>query len=296
MLGAMDSRQLRYFVAVAEHGGVTKAAKALHIAQPTLTQGLRGLERELGVELFHRVGRGMTLSRAGQALLGPAQQVGEGLGLLAETARRIAQLDAGWLNLATSADLTVDPLTTLIGTFRARFPQVCVNVLDPGTSSVADLLREAVCEIAMVFLPFDASGTVTVPLGVRRLLLVLPPGERAVSRMPVPLARLGEVPLVTGPRGSVVRELIEARCAELDTTLDIAVEADSEERMQDLVLAGAGAALLTPPLAEEAGLRGAVVRRTDPLLEQRFGLVHRRAPLSPAAQAFVDVSSTFAVE
>ena len=71
----MDERRLRYFLAVAEEGGVTRAAERLGIAQPSLSQALRAFEAELGVELFHRVGRGMRLSSAGEQLVGPARQV-----------------------------------------------------------------------------------------------------------------------------------------------------------------------------------------------------------------------------
>ncbi|MEV0084723.1 LysR family transcriptional regulator [Saccharopolyspora sp. NPDC050642] len=289
----MDSRQLRYFVAVAEHGGVTKAAKALQVAQPTLTQGLRALERDLGVELFHRVGRGMVLSAAGEALLGPAMQVGGGLAALVDKARSIARLDGGWLNLVTSPGLGVDPLTGIIGMFRARYPKVCVNVLDPGTTSINELLRTAACEIAMTFLPAAVTGMVSVPLGVRRLLLVLPPESPIGSRMPVRLAELAGLPLVAGPRGNPIRDLLEVSCAP-GAPLNISVETESEEHARDLVLVGAGAALLPQSLAEQAGLRGALVRRTDPVLEQRIGVVHRSGPLSPAAVAFVDLSSEFA--
>jgi DNA-binding transcriptional LysR family regulator len=70
----MDDRRLRYFLTVVEEGSVTSAARRLHVAQPSLSQALRALESELGAELFHRVGRGLRLSAAGEALIGPARQ------------------------------------------------------------------------------------------------------------------------------------------------------------------------------------------------------------------------------
>ncbi|GAA5114151.1 LysR family transcriptional regulator [Pseudonocardia adelaidensis] len=70
----MDLRQLEYFLAVVEHGGVHRAA-ALHVAQPSLSQSLRRLERDLQADLFHRVGRGLVLAPAGEALIGPARQM-----------------------------------------------------------------------------------------------------------------------------------------------------------------------------------------------------------------------------
>jgi hypothetical protein len=71
----MDARQLEYFLAIVDHDGFGRAAQHLHIAQPSLSQVIAGLERELGVPLFHRIGRGVVLSPAGRELIGPARQV-----------------------------------------------------------------------------------------------------------------------------------------------------------------------------------------------------------------------------
>ena len=101
----MDLRQLSYVVAVADHGGFTRAAEAVHVTQPALSQAVRTLEAELGVELFHRTGRSVVLTAAGEALLGPARRalrdaetaraaVAEVAGL-AETGRRFQPLSDG---------------------------------------------------------------------------------------------------------------------------------------------------------------------------------------------------------
>src|SRR6185369_7325729 len=69
----VHARQLSYFLAVVDHGGFGRAASVLRIAQPTLSQSVKGLERELGAELFHRAAPGVVLTAAGRALLGPAR-------------------------------------------------------------------------------------------------------------------------------------------------------------------------------------------------------------------------------
>ena len=71
----MELRQVEYVVGVAEHGGFTRAATALHVTQPALSEGVARLEAELGVELFHRVGRRVVLSAAGEAFLDPARRL-----------------------------------------------------------------------------------------------------------------------------------------------------------------------------------------------------------------------------
>ena len=75
----MDTRQLKYFIAVIDHRGFSRAADHLQISQPSLSQAISGLERELGVPLFHRVGRGVVPTVAGDHLIAPARQVLRGL-------------------------------------------------------------------------------------------------------------------------------------------------------------------------------------------------------------------------
>src|SRR5260370_5281973 len=78
----MELREIDYVVGVGEQGGFTRAADALHVTQPALSEGIRRLEAELGLELFHRVGRRALLSSAGEAFLEPARQVPRALGVL----------------------------------------------------------------------------------------------------------------------------------------------------------------------------------------------------------------------
>src|SRR3954464_4801838 len=88
--GRVELRQLEYVVAVVDHGTFTRGAAAVHVAQPTLSQGIRALETELGVDLFHRVGRRAVLADAGAAFLGPARQA------LHDVAMARDSVAAGW--------------------------------------------------------------------------------------------------------------------------------------------------------------------------------------------------------
>ena len=95
----MELRQLRYVLAVVDHGGFTRAAAAEHIAQPSLSQAIRVLERELGVELFYRLGRRVTLTPAGEAIIGPARQVLRDLATVHAVVADVQGLRAGHLDM-----------------------------------------------------------------------------------------------------------------------------------------------------------------------------------------------------
>jgi LysR family carnitine catabolism transcriptional activator len=288
----MDERRLKYFLAVVEEGGVTKAASHLRVAQPSLSQTLRALEAELGVELFHRAGRGLRLSAAGAALVGPAREVLNAIDAARVAVGEVVEVLAGTLQIAALATLAVDPLAGLIGGFRRAYPGVGVRVREPDTAAgLGTMVREGVCELGLAHLPLPREGLRTRELGRQELLFVLPADTALPGTGALAAATLRDIPLVVSPSGTSTRMLLEQALEAVGVTPRIAVEAGAREAIVPLVLAGAGAALLPAPLAREAGRRGAVVRAARPSIVRRIGLVHRAGQLSPAARAFVALTA-----
>ncbi len=282
----MDERRLRYFLAVVEDGGVTRAATRLRIAQPSLSQALRALEAELGAELFHRVGRGMQLSSAGQQLVGPARHVLRAMDEARNAVAGVSELRSGTLEVAALPTLAVDPMATLIGRFREQHPGIQIHVHEPESADgVRSMIRDGVCELGAAHLPLPRDGLRARPLGEQELLFILPPGSSAGK--PLRPRELAETPLIVSPPGTSTRMLLEQALAPVGVTPRIAVETSAREAIVPLVLSGAGAALLPAPLAREAQRRGAVVRPVRPAITREIGLVHRDAPLSAAARAFL---------
>ena len=292
----MDERRLRYFLAVADHGSVTDAARQLHVAQPSLSQAIRGFESELGVQLFHRVGRGLRLSPAGQALVGPARQVLRAIEEARNAITGVTELRTGTLEIAALATLAVDPMATLIGRFRDRHPGVQVRVLEPESADgVRALVRDGACELGATNLPLHDQRLVAHPLGEQELLIVLPPDAASKDdRRPLGARQLAATPLVVSPPGTSTRMLLEQALAQVGATPRVAVETAAREAIVPLVLAGAGAALLPASLAWEARRRGATVRNARPKITRTVGLVHRQGTLSPAASTFLALAAQHA--
>ncbi len=288
----MDDRRLRYFVAVVDEGGVTRAARRLHVAQPSLSEALRAFETELGVRLFDRVGRGVRLSAAGQALIGPARQILRAMDEARSAISGVVGLQTGRLEIAALATLAVDPMATLIGRFRARYPGVRVRVLEPDTADgVGALVRSGECELGAAHLPLPREQLISHPLDEQELLFVLSPDTPSEDDRPIGARELGRTPLVVGPPGTSTRVLLEQALAAVGVTPQIAVETAAREAIVPLVLAGAGAALLPSPLAVEAQRRGAVIRAARPRITRTVGLIHRGGSLSAAAAAFLAVAT-----
>ena len=286
----MDERRLRYFLAIADEGSVTAAAERLVIAQPSLSQALRAFERELGVDLFHRTGRGLTLTAAGTALIGPAREILRATDAARDAVQAVAEVLSGTLDLAALATLAIDPLAELLGRFRRAYAGVTVRVAEPdGVAGLRALVAAGECELGLVDLEPPSIGFEVVPIGWQEMLVVMPPG----SARPGPslsAEALTAVPLVVSPPGTSTRNLLDQALSAAGGTPQIAVETAAREAIVPLVLAGAGAALLPAPLAADAERRGAIVRRTTPAITRPVGLIHR-GRLSPAARAFVGLVS-----
>jgi LysR family transcriptional regulator, carnitine catabolism transcriptional activator len=288
----MDARRLRYFLTVVDEGGITRAAERLHVAQPSLSQALRAFEDELGAQLFHRVGRGVRLSAAGEALVGPARQALRAMEEARQAVSGVVELSTGTLEIAALATLAVDPMARLIGRFRECHPGVQVRVLEPDSADgVRALVSDGECELGAAHLPLTGSHLAAHPLGTQQLLFVLPPETTPAGEYPLAARELAHTPLVVSPPGTSTRILLEQALSALGVTPQVAVQTAAREAIIPLVLGGAGAALLPAPLAREAQRRGAAVRPARPAITRTVGLIHRTGPLSSAARAFLALAT-----
>ena len=178
----MELRQLAYVVAVVDHGGFTRAAAEVHVAQPSLSQAVRALERELGVELFHRLGRRVVLSAAGEALLGPARQALRSVEIARAAVSAVTGLERGHLDLVALPTLAVDPTAALVGSFRAAHPDVIVRLAEP------DAPGPLVAADTLFMEPMGADTLGWFQLGAQRLSARLSPQRARGVSGPVQLA------------------------------------------------------------------------------------------------------------
>lgn len=287
----MELNQIEYFLAVVDHNGINAAATALDLAQPTISQAIRGLERDLGVQLFHRIGRGMVLTSAGHSLVGPARRILRDVvaaeGSLVDAAGR----PRGRLDILATPAVSADPAARLVGAFRQEFPRVFIRLGDLRDEATgASQLREGHCEIVVCHLPLqDSDGLDTCELGTHEWWLVLPPGSPPPPD-PLPLTALPDVPHVVVPRGGSQAGEIEHAAATAGRTIRADAVLQHREARLPFVLAGVGATFLERSIAEAAAARGAVVRALEPRISRTYGLVYDSSALSPAGRAFVELA------
>ncbi len=286
----MELRQVEYVVAVAEHGTFTQAAHSIPVSQPALSQGIQSLERELGAELFARVGRSVRRTAAGDAFLDPARRLLREARSVRAAVAAVAGLEQGQLDVVCLPTLAVDPMVALVGRFRHHHPGITVRVREPeDTGSLTDLVASGEAELGLAELPVTVPGLTGERLLDQEIMVVCPPGTLlpGKGRRRVGLEVVNRHPLVATPVGTSTRRLAEDALGEAHLRPEIAVETEHREAIVPLVMAGAGVALLPEPMARRAAAMGAVVARLDPPLRRHVGLIRRAAgTLSPAAQVF----------
>lgn len=287
----MNLQQVAYFVAAADVGSFTRAAASIPVTQPSLSQGIRTLERELGTPLFDRIGRTVQMTAAGRAFLGPARQLLRDVVVARDSVAEVVGVRAGRLDVVTLHTLAVDPLAQMVGAFRSRHPGVAVHIAEPEAADAAiEGVRDGRYEVGLVELPAPPE-LVVHELAAQELLAVCPPGTPIVDGH-LPVSRLRDLPLITTPPGTATRRLLDDACTAAGVVPTVAVETGHREALLPLVLAGAGTTFLPSPRAAIATAQGAVVASVDPPLDRTVGLIHRDGTLSPAADAFVTIAGS----
>jgi LysR family transcriptional regulator, carnitine catabolism transcriptional activator len=287
----MELRQVEYVLAVIDEGSFTAGAHALGIAQPSLSEGVRRLEDEFGAQLFERRGRRVVLTEAGHAFEGPARRLLREHAAVHDAVTKVVALETGMLDVVALPTLVVDPLARLVGRFRVAHPGVTVRIADPDdTAALEARVADGRSELGLTDLPTTRDDLVSVGLGTHELVAVCPPGTRLPKTKTLPIARIAELPLIAGPRGTSMRETVDRALATAGSGSVIVVETAHRDAIGPLVLSGAGASFVPRSTGDALAASGAVVARVQPALVRQIGIVHRANPLSPAARAFVELS------
>jgi DNA-binding transcriptional LysR family regulator len=283
----MNLRQLRYFLAIVDHGGVHRAAEALLIAQSSLSQTMRALERDLGTVLFHRIGRGIVLTPAGEGLVGPARSILREVDSAERAVSDIAGIRSGTLDIATLSDLAVDPVSTWLATFLMDHPGVQCRV-DQGDdlTAVTEMVRTGACEVGFVARP-SVGDLECTELVEQHFVLICPPGTEDRWPDPVPIESLKDESFVLAQQGTGTREYIEQTLRDHGVHPKIAVEIRQREATIPLVLSGCALGIVPLRVAVTHWLRGGVVRELDPMPVTKIYAVTRPGKKTAAAEALL---------
>lgn len=291
----MDTRQLRFFLAVIDYGGFSRAAEQLLIAQPSLSQAIAAMERELGVPLFHRVGRGVVPSDAAERLIGPARQVLRDLAVAQSAIDAVKGVTTGAVEIISMPSPAVEPLTTIMTGFVRKHPDITLSVaaaFEP--EQVLHAVRTGEVEIGLLgaSTPVKAADLRVLPIEDQELVLITTPHGPLATTETITRDDLTGHGLIVAPKGSLMRALVDDV---LSSGIQAKVVAEVAHRTSILpmVLAGVADAVLPAGWSTLARAAGAKIVKIHPASYLHIAMITRTTRLTPAATAFLRAAESY---
>jgi DNA-binding transcriptional LysR family regulator len=288
----VDLRQLEIFVKVAELGSFSKAAEALFLTQPTVSEHVRALEDEFGLRLLDRLGRGATVTRAGQLLCSYATRM---LALSREARQAMDSFQgrlSGELIIGGSTIPGEYVLPTFVGRFKDKYPDISITLLIGDSQAVIDWVADGRAELGMAGARIAHRGVDYKELMPDEVVVIVPATHPWHGRKQITVDELRGEPLLLRERGSGTRAALEAALGNAGIDLDsfrVVGEMGSTQAIKQAVKAGVGISLVSRRAVEEECKSGLIwcVRVKDFKVTRSFYLAtHKERSRSPIAEAF----------
>jgi DNA-binding transcriptional LysR family regulator len=286
----MNLRQMQVFHAIMVHGSVTEAARALDVAQPTVSAVLKHAEQTLGVRLFARVGGRLVPTPEADLLFPAVGQVYEQLDRIELFARDLRVGGSGRLALIGNPTLVSNLLPPAIARFRAAFPMARIRLQTAVSSlQMADSIARREFDLGFAYGPNQDLHSGTEVIGHSRIAIALPRSHRLAAQEKLAPAELAAEPLISFGSGSPIRLIAEGIFADAGCTLRPVIEASSSIAACALARQGAGLAIVDPLVSREVNSPELVLvpLDTDRRVEYRLILPDNRAQ-SMLSETFVD--------
>lgn len=285
----MELRQLRYFLAVAEEQHFTRAAEKLFVSQPALSQQIRSLEQELGVELLDRSGRKIRTTPAGEIVRFHAQAALNQLSSMDVALGELAGLQRGSLAIGAAQTVNAYLLPHIVAAFSSTYPAITLQVEERAADEIESGVLDGTLQLGISFVPPSLGEIEAVPLFSEQLVVIVAQGHPWYERSEMTVRELDGAPMVMLSPAFCTRRLWDACAAEAAICPKVIVELNTVGGVL-AALRQMAAVTVLPALAvgvdgQQEGLRG--VRLTDPTPARTVGLLFRRgAPQCSATRAF----------
>jgi LysR family hydrogen peroxide-inducible transcriptional activator len=248
----MEFHQLRYFCAIADSGGFSRAARLTHVSQPSLSQQIHKLEEELGAQLFDRIGRTVRLTELGRAFLPRARALLSDLEAARSAVAESSTSITGSVVVGVIPTIAPYFLPPLLATFSRRYPQARVTVVEEITPLLLERLRSGAIDVAVVAVPLQARGHEfqTFPLIEEKLYAALPKRHALAKRKSITLGEFHDEPFLLLRDGHCFRETAVAACRRARVQPKIIFESGQFSSILSMVCAGLGVSII-PAMALE---------------------------------------------
>ena len=293
----MDLRQLRYFIAVAEHANISLAAQAVHIAQPALSRQMKALEEEVGALLMERTGRGVKLTDAGEQLLRDARKLLEDAESAKQRAERAGRGEIGHLSIAVPVMQSLSPMIeAVLKQFHAEAPGVALTLHHLLSDDQLKMLGEGRLDAGfLLFRSREDPLLEGIPFSSDRMVLAYPADWKWEQGRPQVLRDLQDVDFVWLPRTAAPTwhdQLIHC-FFNAGFVPKAAVHGVDAGSMLSLVSAGMGCTVLPETAKIRAPKSVAFMELEDLLIRQNWELVWRRDLRSASLQRLLQIARDY---
>ncbi|MEU6854514.1 LysR family transcriptional regulator [Actinacidiphila alni] len=280
----MQFQQLAYFVAVADTRHFTRAAEAVHVSQPSLSQQIRALENELGAPLFSRARGNIALTDAGEALLPLARRILADADTARHEVLELAQLRRGRVRLGATPSLCTGLLPDVLRDFHDRHPGVQLLIEEGGSHDLVRELARGALDLALVVLPLpNPSPALTTVELFQEDLVVVSSADAEPLRSPARISDLKGRPMVMFRHGYDLRDLTLGACRSAGFEPYLTVEGGEMDAVLGFVRAGLGLGVVPSMVASRAGHDLRVTPLARPGLRRTIALAHRSDVAPPRA-------------
>lgn len=294
----MELRQLQYALQIAAEKNFSRAAEKLHIAQPSLSQQLSKLEKELGVLLFQRNTNSVELTHAGSAFMEKARMILDMVGQLEREMEDISEMKKGKLNVGSLPITGSHVLPRVLPLFQSRFPGIEIHLMEDTTKVLEHLTASGQADISLLTLPVMDANLSWEPLSDEEILLAVPPshplaaGETAAGELGTAgIADLRDEAFIVLKRGQGFRQIAMELCRSSGFEPRIVFESSNIETVQSLVAAGMGIAFVPSMIALGHGtsFRPVYLHLKERPCRTLVAAYRRGRYISKAAESFMDV-------
>ena len=240
----MDLRQLEIIRAIADTGSFTAAGEKLHVSQSAISRQILLLEEELGEPVFHRIGRRIRITPAGESLLQLSHRVFQDLQETVSTISEKRDSLSGTIRLVGGMTVCLYVFPTLLAEVRRVHPHLDLKVTVGSAERSIAMLRSGAGDLGMITLPVEATDLVSVPVLQEELLLITYPAHPLAKKKSITPADLDKQDFVLFETGSITRRLVEQFFAREGVDPEVIMETENVEIIKAMVRSGLGISII----------------------------------------------------
>ncbi len=269
----MDIKQLQYFIEVAKYNSFTRAADALFITQPTISKMIKNLEDELGVVLFDRSRKGLTLTDAGKTIFDQAKLVDKAFNNLEMELDNLLGLKKGHIRIGLPPIFDPRLFPKLIGSFHDRYPHITFELMEDGSKKIEEEVASLQLDIGVVVLPTNNDMFQDFAFMEEDLRLIIHPDHPLAVRDEINLAELREESFILFNKDFVLHDRIISSCNQAGFSPHITSESSQWSFIEEMVVCKLGVSLLPESICRHLTDEVRAIKVVNPSISWHLALI-----------------------